>query len=48
VESFIENIPNENWENYNSVILLYNFEYDEKVKQNGNVKFIGSFDYLEE
>ncbi|CAL2079823.1 immunity 22 family protein [Tenacibaculum sp. 190524A05c] len=48
VESFIENIPNENWSDYNSVILLYNFEYNQKVKQSKKVKFVGSFEYVEE
>ena len=48
VQSFIHLIPNENWENYNAVILLYNYEYHGKVKQNKQVKFIGTFNYIED
>ena len=48
IESFIHRIPNENWENYNAVILLYNYEYHGKVKLKKQVKFIGTFNYIED
>lgn len=45
VESFIENIPNLTWENYNSIALIYNFDYQGDIKKANGLDFIGVFDF---
>lgn len=46
--SFITEIPKRNWKAYNSIILLYNFEYLGTIKEIENLKFIATFEYKEE
>jgi len=47
VESFIKSIPDLDWENNNSIILIYNFEYTPLKKQKGKIQFIDVYDYVE-
>lgn len=46
VESFINDIPDSNWSDFDSVILIYNFEYKKKPKNESSLKFLGVFNYL--
>lgn len=45
IESFLGQIPETSWESYNSVILLYSFEYGGEVRSALNLNFVGSFDF---
>lgn len=47
IKSFITEIPEMNWQEYTSIILLYNFQYQETIKQNKHLKFITTFEYSE-
>jgi len=48
VVSYLEEIPDLNWENYNSIILLYNFKYNKVVLEKESLTYIGSFDFIED
>ena len=45
IDSFLAQIPEQNWENYNSVILLYDFEYECFIREHNHVKFLGIFTF---
>jgi hypothetical protein len=45
IESFINEIPEVNWSEKNSIILLYNFEYDSDVKSKLGIDFVKVLDY---
>lgn len=45
-ETFINQIKSED-KNYNSLISVYKYKYDGKVKQNSNVFFLGVYEYEE-
>ena len=47
INSFLAEIPETNWQEYNSIIFLYNFEYPGTIKQNQQLKFIATFDFIE-
>lgn len=44
-QSFINEMTGINFGDYNCYILLYNYEYDESVKEKGNFRFIKVFTY---
>ncbi|WP_284653523.1 immunity 22 family protein [Flavobacterium terrisoli] len=44
-ENFIEKIPDKNWGEYNSYVLLFNFEYDKSVLNTDKFVFLGSYNY---
>jgi hypothetical protein len=45
IDSFLAQIPDQNWEKYNSIILLYNFEYEYIPLENYHIKFLGTFTF---
>ncbi|WP_353777157.1 immunity 22 family protein [Winogradskyella sp. 3972H.M.0a.05] len=47
-ESFINHIQETNWAEKNSLILLYNFEYDGNTKSGLGLEFIGVFNFSED
>ena len=47
VESFINSIPEINWSQKNTVLLLYNFEYSKK-NSHEKMEFIGAYDFVED
>ncbi|NQX85090.1 MAG: immunity 22 family protein [Flavobacteriaceae bacterium] len=47
-ESYIDKLPNLNWESFNSVICLYNFKYTGEIENADDFKFIGTFDFVDE
>lgn len=46
ISSFLESIPDKQWNTYNSIICLYNFEYEGEIKLADGLEFIGVFDYI--
>jgi hypothetical protein len=46
INSFIEKLIKID-SNYNSIILLYNFKFDNSIKKSDQIRFIGCFDYIE-
>ena len=44
-DSFINEIAGINFKDYNCYIMLYNYEYDESVKEERNFRFIKAFIY---
>jgi len=47
IDSFLTEIPETNWQQYNSIILLYNFEFQRNIKENKYLKFITTFEFTE-
>lgn len=45
IESFMSDIPEVNWSKKNSIILLYNFEYNGNVKSKLGLDFVKVLDY---
>jgi hypothetical protein len=48
VDSFINKIPEIDWTEKNSIILFYNFEYNKNVTEKLGLKFIDTYDYIED
>ena len=48
IESFVSKLPLINWNDFNAIILAYNFEYRGDIQSKDNVKFIGSFEFIED
>lgn len=46
IESFINEIPELNWSEKNSIILLYNFEYSGNINSALDLEFINVFDFV--
>ena len=44
-ESFINKIIDKDWSQYNSYILIYDFEFIDKVQTVNNFSYIGSYNY---
>ena len=48
IDSFLEEIPEINWEENNCLVLLYNFKYHERVQQKRGLTFVGSYEFTED
>lgn len=48
IESFIDEISEVDWSEKNSIILLYNFEYNNEVKSSQGLDFIKVFNFNED
>jgi hypothetical protein len=44
-ESFLDKLQNIDFKEDNSIIIIYDFKYDEKVASATSMRFIGSFEY---
>lgn len=47
-DSFLEKLSDVNFDDVNSIILLYDFTYNGKIKLKNEVRFIGSYLYSKE
>ncbi|WGH74647.1 immunity 22 family protein [Tenacibaculum tangerinum] len=47
IDSFIKNIPDMNWAEKNTILLLYNFEYSKKIDDK-KIEFIDCYDFIED